>query len=279
MNDAAVEPVVAKLKASEPALKVHALSVKEDRREIRDAVLIHKRAIDAANKFHALFLKLRTGSKGTSSHDEQDLLRAMLVFACSGLDAVVKQLINDALPAVIENDLGAQKEFQKFVERRLKKGIPLDEKERAPSGVQALDTVLLASLLTNQNPREALAKLLTASLTADSLQSRDQLLKVAAHFALTREQVISNDLVTKDAFKARNEIIHEMDVDLDGRKKRRQRTYDVMVGYSENMLSIGAQFITQVERKIVPPPVSAAAGSISPRDPELKAVKGKKRQK
>ena len=227
-----------------PQLKVEALSVSEDRVELRNAVLIHKRAVDAANKFHALFLKLRVGSKGTSSHDEQDLLRAMLVFSCSGLDAVVKQLINDALPSVVEYDEGAHKEFLKFVERRLKKGLPLDEKDRASGSQQVLDMVLLADLLANRNPRKTLIDLLTTNLTAESLQSRDQLLKVAAHFALTRDQVIGDDSVTKEAFRARNEIIHEMDIDLSGHKKRRQRAYDVMVRYSENMLSIASRFIS-----------------------------------
>jgi len=40
----------------------------------------------------------------------------MLLFACSGLDAVVKQLIQDTLATVLDHDEGAQREFKKFVE-------------------------------------------------------------------------------------------------------------------------------------------------------------------
>jgi len=39
---------------------------------------------------------------GEPTDEDEDLLRAMLLFAGSGLDAMVKQLIADALPGVIE---------------------------------------------------------------------------------------------------------------------------------------------------------------------------------
>jgi hypothetical protein len=39
--------------------------------------------------------------RGMSTDEEQDLLRAMLVTAAPGLDAMTKQLIRDALPKVV----------------------------------------------------------------------------------------------------------------------------------------------------------------------------------
>ena len=223
-------------------LKVAALTVNEAKAELKNAVLVFGQTVDAANTFYELFQNSRQGSKGTSSHAEQDLLRAMLVFACSGLDAVVKQLVEDSLPAVIEKEEGAQLQFQKFVERRLKKGG--DEKEKQ------LDAALLASLFAGKTPRNRLLDLLKRELTDDSLQSQDQLLKVAAYFAITRDQVMAVPDSTKKAFAARNQIIHEMDVDLAGKKKRRQRAVQSMVGYCENILEIARAFVATVDAKL-----------------------------
>lgn len=233
-------------------LKVNPHPVEDVPDPLKNALIVFKQAIAAANEFYKIYQKFRKGSKGTTGHAEQDLLRAMLVFACSGLDAVVKQLIADALEPVVNRDIGAQKEFQKFVERRLKKGIVADEKERSASTpITSLDTTLLASILVQENPRSQLIELLKIGLSDDSLQSKDQLLRVAAHFAITRDQVMTNEEETKKGFDTRNEIIHEMDVDLSGRKKRRQRKRDQMVTLSENMLSIASRFIMAVKGKLI----------------------------
>lgn len=188
---------------------------------------------------------------GTTSHGEQDLLRAMLVFSCSGLDAVIKQLIADALAKVVEKDRGAQHEFQKFVERRLKKSSLNDDKaDLATLPTGTLDASLLASVLVQENPRVLLVELLKKTLSNDSLQSKDQLLRVGAHFAITKDQILKDENTTKEGFQIRNEIIHEMDVNLTGQKKRRQRTHDNMVKFSKNMLSIAGRFIEEVEKKL-----------------------------
>jgi NADH dehydrogenase FAD-containing subunit len=78
--------------------------------------------------FHPLLADVAGAStreaKGTPTDEKQDLLRAMLIFATAGLDSMVKQLITDALPSVIEIDLGATAMFKKYVERRLEKQRP-----------------------------------------------------------------------------------------------------------------------------------------------------------
>ena len=52
---------------------------------------------------------------------KQDLLRAILLFSCSGIDSIVKQLVNDALDYVIEHDEGAFNEFKKHTQIFYKK--------------------------------------------------------------------------------------------------------------------------------------------------------------
>lgn len=91
------------------------------------------------------------------------------------------------------------------------------------------------------------------SLTGDSLQSRDQLLKVAAHFALTQDDILAADKVTKEAFEARNQLAHEMDIDFRAEHRRRDRAYSDMVRWSENILHVARTFITRVSDKIAQP--------------------------
>jgi hypothetical protein len=214
--------------------------------ELKNAQIVFEHAVSSVNMFYALFQKNRKGAKGSTTHEEQDLLRAMLVFSCSGLDAVVKQLIKDALVAVIDKETGAQQEFQKFIERKMKKG---DEKDKT-----IIDTNWIASIFASSTPRKHMIEALQRCLTDDSLQSKDQLLRAASHFTITQSEILKYDDATKKAFEARNEIIHEMDADLNnrgqGQKKRRVRGAQNMVKYSENILAIGAEFINVVHKKI-----------------------------
>ncbi|HEY4512033.1 MAG TPA: hypothetical protein VJH55_04325 [Candidatus Paceibacterota bacterium] len=216
--------------------------------ELRNAKIVFEHAINSVNKFYELFQKNRKGAKGSTTHVEQDLLRAMLIFSCSGLDAVVKQLIKDALVGVVNKEIGAQQEFQKFIERRMKRG-NLEDKDKS-----FLDISWVAAIFSSSEPRKYLTDALQKNLTDDSLQSRDQLLKVAAHFAITQGDILKDADDTKKAFDVRNEIIHEMDVDLigskQGQKKRRVRSASDMVKQSENILAIGATFINIVHKKL-----------------------------
>jgi hypothetical protein len=216
--------------------------------ELKNAKLVFEHATNSVNKFYELFQKNRKGAKGGTAHVEQDLLRAMLVFSCSGLDAVIKRLIKDALVGVIDKDLGAQQEFQKFIERRMKRN-GTDEKDKP-----MIDTNWISGILASLTPRKYMTDALQKSLTDNSLQSRDQLLSVATHFAITQSEILNNDSITRKAFDVRNEIIHEMDADLDnkkqGRKDRRVRGATDMVKYCENILTIGVNFINVVCKKM-----------------------------
>jgi hypothetical protein len=218
--------------------------------KLNHAILIHNQAMAAIANFHRLYVESQKTTTGSATHDEQDLLRAMLLFACSGLDAVVKQLIQDALEMVLRHDEGAQREFKKFAERRLKKTSTEDDRDRGMPGQNSPDVSFLAELLVSFDPRSLLISTLTNTLVSDSLQSRDQLLKVAAHFALTKDEVMANDKITKEAFDARNQIAHEMDVDLQNGKGRRERDYTTMVCWCENISEVSRSFIEKAASKM-----------------------------
>ena len=102
-------------------------------------------AYDAASSFIELFDDTRQNRKarGTPTNKEQDLLRAMLIFACAGLDSMVKQLVTDTIGQVIDHNEGSHVQFQLFVEKRLlRQG--------------AIDPKFLSSILTHTEPRSFL---------------------------------------------------------------------------------------------------------------------------
>lgn len=235
--------------ALQKALNTEELVGPDHPEQVRKAIAIHNQTVAAANSFHALFCERHEGGMPADDHYEQDLLRAMLLFSCSGLDATVKQLVRDSIESVIERDNGAQGQFSKFIERRLKRG-GVEDVERLGTNQTGLDYGLLANILANPQPREVLVAAIIDNLTADSMQSRDQILKVAGHFALTREEVLAADGVTKAAFTARNQLAHEMDIDFRADNQRRARSYADMVLWSENILQVGTQFIQRVSGKL-----------------------------
>ena len=73
-------------------------------------VLVHTRA--TVESFLETFEdRQKHRGRGAPADRDVDLLRAMLVFACSGLDSLIKHAIRDALPAVIDRVERAEDNF------------------------------------------------------------------------------------------------------------------------------------------------------------------------
>ena len=123
------------------------------------------KTVDAVNNFYFLYKVGRIGTSGPSTHDEQDLYRAMLIFACAGLDVLVKQLTKTKLPHLMSRDVKVKEKFKEYVKR----GIRKDERE-------LLNALALA--LVDERPRDFLAREYIESLTGESLQSVEELRKV-----------------------------------------------------------------------------------------------------
>jgi hypothetical protein len=197
-------------------------------------------AHDAASSFLDIFEAVRTArkAKGMPTDEEQDLLRAMLVFASAGLDSMVKQLVRDALPSTIECDEGATEMFKEHIERRL-------------SMEERVSRKFLANILGDTNPRRCLTEQLLADLTAESLQSAEQLLKVASYFNIPSKQISQTPNTLKDVFKVRNEIGHEMDIDFSqSNRSRRPRAKEKMVTYTNELFRVAAAFLSEVDLKL-----------------------------
>ncbi|HEX2294153.1 MAG TPA: hypothetical protein VHN37_02465 [Actinomycetota bacterium] len=197
-------------------------------------------AHDAASSFLDAFESLRKNrnAKGTPTDEEQDLLRATVIFSSSGLDALAKQLVKDALPRVIDNMEGAEKMLKSHVERRLRRG----DKEAHQ---------LLADVMVDRDPRGTLVSTLVYDLTSGSLQSYEELVKVASHFDIPSREIVDDVDSLRSVFAARNQIIHEMDVDLaQVNRNRRPRKKKDMVGATNSIFAVSQKLLNAVDARI-----------------------------
>ena len=151
----------------------------------------------------------RRPSGGQTTDAEQDLLRAAVVFSSAGLDATLKQIVKDTLPEIIERNPKTRKQLAAYTSRQLRK---TKEKE---SATVAIDADFLGAILAGDSPRAALTEKFAGHLTADSLQSAEQVQKIASELGIGFESldVASKDL--KETFDVRNRIVHEMDLDVE----------------------------------------------------------------
>ena len=177
--------------------------------------------------------RLESRGRGTPAEQDYDLMRAMLLFACAGLDSMTKHLIEDALPAVIsrgEKPPG----FRTFVKRRL---------ERSKD--------VLSDVLTSPDPRTRLIELLVEDVTARSLQSVEEVRRVGAYLGLDETSLIEDPARLKDAFDARNAIAHEMDIDLTrSNRSRTPRSREDMVDHARAVLGCAAGLLRLVDEKL-----------------------------
>ncbi len=206
------------------------------------AHVILKNAIKSANSFLGQFesLKAARGSAGTTTDQEQDMLRAMLTFASAGIDSVVKQLIRDTLSEIASSgsNEGVHQSFVTFVERKLKRE---DDK-----GIS-----LIAEVITHKTPRNYLLKEWVDDLTSYSMQSVEQLSTAAAAFDIPTHEITNDLRKLREVFSVRNQIVHEMDVNFGtAQRKRRPRQRDVMVVHTSLLLDVSKSFLAQVDKRL-----------------------------
>jgi hypothetical protein len=206
----------------------------------QNAYVILCNAHDAASSFLEAFQDVRKArrAKGMPTDEEQDLLRAMLLFASAGLDSLVKQLIRDALPAVLESNEAAAEMFKIFVERRLRTGEDINLK-------------LLAQVIGDRNPRKQLIALQVKELTSTSLQSTEELLKAGAAFDIPSNELTTDLRRLTDVFRVRNQIAHEMDVDFtQPNRSRRPRARTLMEGHTNQIFRVANAFLLGVDGRV-----------------------------
>lgn len=156
-------------------------------------------ALDNLNRIRQL-RKEETGDiRGRLTANEEDLLRAAVVFTGAGLDATLKQLIRDTLPQLLETNDQAHEKFETFAREKLGTG-------------EIADTRIIARYLTSASPRERLIEDYIYELTGSSLQSADEVQKVSGALGIEDKSLRKRIKELKALFVARNEISHELDL-------------------------------------------------------------------
>jgi len=219
------------------------------------ARLILQYAREARDAFQQSCDKSRSGRRATGgalTDAEQDLLRAMLVFAAAGLDSLVKELIRDTLRTLAGRDKAVQAELQAFVMRQLRGDLSADESEAA-SGRKFMARILVAP-----NPLLGVTEQYITDLTGESMQSAEQLFKAVKALGIDPLTLQLDAALLKRIFDTRNEIIHEMDIVLESRsksaRKRRSRTIDALTDGADHLLDVGERIIAAVEQKLASGP-------------------------
>jgi hypothetical protein len=165
--------------------------------------------------------------RGRLTANEEDLLRAAIVFTGAGLDATLKQLIRDTLPSLLETSPQAHEKFETFAADRLGTG-------------EIADTRALARYLTSTSPRERLIEDYVYELTGSSLQSAEEVQKVAGALGIEDQPLRQRINGLRALFVARNEISHELDLrrpGAPGDRTRRSRR----IGPTENLCHEGLE--------------------------------------
>lgn len=221
------------------------IAVSDER--ISKAHLILKHAHESVHALRTALTGVRgqRSARGALTDEEQDLLRAMLVMATAGLDSMLKQLIRDALPDLVKADVEVAQGLQTFVARKLRGGV--DES----SG--ALAHSFLARILTAELQQKQTIEEYISELTGESLQSTDQLMKAASSLGIG--EIIPGSELTRlrEIFGARNQIVHELDIDFSGaRRNRRSRRMGLVTTQSNIILGLGQKILEKTTEKLLP---------------------------
>ena len=177
--------------------------------------------------------------------NKEDLLRAILLFACSTIDSVAKQLLKDCLEELINADEGAQKTFEEYISRQI---------DKEPKKV-------LARALSKPDYRGELIKILQESMAGKSLQSYAQISELTARFGIATAAVITQEDAAK-VFDVRQKITHEMDIEslsTSGTSaQRRTRAESELKELTECILTSSCKLIQEVHNKIHEPRAAAS---------------------
>jgi len=178
---------------------------------------------------------------GVPTHAEQDLLRAVLIFSCSGLDSLIKQIFKDAYPTLVKKHDKALLSLQRYAEKKLVKTAAVEGE------TSFYDAKILASLLLNDSPKDGLIRLLIDDVVANSLQSHEEIMRVVNYLGADPIKLSIQPEEVRGIFNARNRIIHEMDIDFDAWKKRRQHKIPETQKRYRYILSLGVNILSEID--------------------------------
>lgn len=169
------------------------------------------------------------------SHGETDLLRAAVAFAGAGIDAVLKQLIQDALSTLLDKSPAARGKLNAYAG-----GLPKEEPGLAKS--------ILSAPSADVKLREAYLE----KLTKGSLQSEKELKAVRDALGIRAAGDFTDAWLSRHSafFVARNEIVHELDLrkpNGPGDPSRRYRPMKTCRDLANDALQLSAAYIRETD--------------------------------
>lgn len=179
--------------------------------------------------------------RGRLSDADQDVLRAVVAFAGAGLDAALKQLIRDAIRSLISTNANSYEQFTGFVDIHLANGESINRKR------------LREILLDARGAPSALLEAYERELTGDSLQSAAQVARVCQVLGVDEPEIrkrLRNGGLLDQMFRARNTIIHELDLKPDELTGRTPRTRQSVDGFAREALSVTQAIINDVAKQL-----------------------------
>lgn len=183
--------------------------------EVQNAIRAARESAGSAIAMAILINRLLKVSDGKSLQglwvaEAVDSLRAALLFASGGLDTSLKRLVKHALPDLAARDSAVDKQFQKWAESKVG-----DDETGAVQAKQLVQILLTAGV----SPRDSLMTNWVYALTDGSAQSADRVRDLAQALGVTdaalrkrTDPAAKTPTPLQEAFKARNEIAHELDV-------------------------------------------------------------------
>lgn len=180
--------------------------------------------------------------RGRLPENEADLLRAAIVFTGAGLDAALKQLIRDSLPPLLDDNAQAHDKFEAFAAERLGVG-------------EIADTKVIARYLTSADPRARLIEDYIYALTGSSLQSAEEVQRVAGALGIDQRDLRKRIDGLRRLFVARNEVSHELDLqrpEKQGDRSRRTRRMRPTLDICHEGLEVAQLIINAVAVQLRP---------------------------
>lgn len=211
--------------------------------ECKNARLILSCAFDSASalfKAYQLLIRRRSPKQGGMTTDEeQDLLRAMLVMAGAGVDGMAKELIRKTLFVLVKKEPEVLNGLKKFIETQLR------------GKNEQISAAFMAKILVAQDHLAQVTEEYVRDLTGGSLQSAEEILSTANALGVVNFQSKIDVRKLKQVFEVRNKIIHELDMNLGGtRRKRILRSQKGMTGLVEFLFHTASTLLTEVGTKL-----------------------------
>jgi len=178
--------------------------------------------------------------RGRLTHNEEDMLRSAIVFAGAGLDATLKQLVRDSLPALLSFDDQAHDKFEGFAARRI-------------STFEGANPKALARYLVAEDARMLLIEDYIRELTGSSLQSVQEVDRTAGALGIDDTVVRKRAAQLREVFVARNQISHELDLkspERPGDRGRRTRPMAKSTQQAHQLLETAQLVVNAVSTKL-----------------------------